>query len=295
MSLSCFAILLTLLISGCSSGDDSAPGSKANKLGYTVIDRSDLNNSILEDWYDRSFKEFGYHYTSDDKGYRYLLISAGARQSGYELVIDKVTDTPGKVRFVAKLELPEEMQTEEVPSGPTEPVTYPHLLIRYYGKKEIDAQITNVEEVHRNVTGSYLGRIDNHSVEINLDNTVFTEERIQAFRLTDSTKNWFDMNALVENTRLKFDVLKNKNGQFLITKIKAFGDSVEEVIVGHFEGQTDNGSIKVRIDGKTETFKLSDEFQENFDITMFNNKKVAMVCIKDAAHHYLVMDMKPLE
>jgi hypothetical protein len=168
------------------------------------------------------------------------------------------------------------------------------LLIRYFGKKEIDAEITNVEEVHLNVTGSYLGIIDSNSVQINLDNTVFTEERIQAFSLTDTIKNWFDMNLLSENTRLKFDVLKNKNGQLFITKIKAFGDGVEEVITGYFEGQTDDGSIKVKIDGKTETFKLSDDFK-NFDITMYNNKKVAMVCIKDETHHYLVMDMKPLE
>lgn len=284
-------LLLSLLFTGCSSNNNQAgPDNKAKKLSYDIIDKSGLSNSNLKDWYEKSYQEFGYHFTSDDKGNRYVLISAGEKPTGgYELILESVEEDEEKVTFVAKLESPNEDQMV------TEALTYPHLLIKsYFGDKEIDAEMRNVDKAHMNITGLYIGRIDNNSVEIDIDNVGF-KEGIQAFRLNDETRNWFDKNNLETKTRIKFDVLKNKEGQLIITKVKASGDEVEDVIVGYFNGQIDNNFIEVEIDGEPREFKLSDDFKKSFNNSIYEEKKVAMLCIKDKTYEYIVLDMKPLE
>lgn len=282
-------LLLSLFSAGCSGSNKPGDG-KAEKLSYDIIEKEDLSNNTLKDWYERSYKEFGYHYTSDDKGNRYVLISAGERPSGgYELVLESVGEEAEKITFIAELRYPEEDQAV------TQALTYPHLLIKSDFDKEITAEMKNVEEQHLNLTGSYIGRIDNNSVEIDLESAAFGREGIQALRLNDETRNWFDTNNLITNTRIKFDVLKNRDGQLIITKIKASGDEVEEVIIGYFIGLADNNFVETEIDGETKVYKLCSEFSKNLDVEMYENKKVAMLCVKDKTYEYIVLDMKPIE
>jgi len=284
-------IILTLFTAGCSA-NSGASDSNTERPGYSIIEKADLNDPILEEWYEKSYKEFGYHFTSDDKGNRYLVISAGERPTGgYGLVLNSVVEGTDKVTIVAELKYPQKGQMV------TQVLTYPHLLIKAnFGDKEIDADISNMEETRRNVTGSFTGRIDNDSVEIHPDYAVFTREGKRAFTLNEETRAWFDANSLEANTRLKFDVLKNSNGQLVITKVKASGDDVEEVIKGYFEGRIDSNFIEVTVNQKTQTFKLSEEFQKTFDPSLYDgNKEVAMLCLKDKTYKYVVLDMKPVK
>lgn len=223
--------LNTFIIAGCSqstnkSGDDE-------DLSFKIIDPSMLKDEKLLDWYNSSYKKRGSHSTSGENGYKYLIISGGEQPTGgYSMELVGNEKNNNSLIFYAKLNAPQKGQIV------TQALTYPHLLIRIKAAERttVKAQIDFPEKIaqsnqdHKSATGTFVGQIDNSSVEIIVDKSpLFPEgDELRVFRLSEQVKEFFNTNntnykGIEPNDKIKFDFRKNENGQLEIVNIEKLG------------------------------------------------------------------------
>lgn len=249
------------------------PNVKTLKIGdleYEQIDPASLKDEVLKSWYEKSFKEKVSHSTNH-KGYKYLLISAGEKPTGgYEIELVKAVKEQSGYIFHAILKTPQPGQQV------TQALTYPHILLRVKGEDnvplrgELDfggAEVSkNVNEGSFNgLYATYVGQIDNNFIEMVVDPVFGFPEGGQpyAFKLSDTVKKYFasgqDSKDLKENDIVRFDCKKTEDGQWEVTEI--FNTTAKKVIYGpekgEYVGQIDANSVEIKINNQPRAFRLS--------------------------------------
>lgn len=200
------------------------------EFSFEIISSSMLKDEKLQAWLESSYQKKGSHSISSTDGYQYLLISGGEQPTGgysVELVGNEKKDETWI--FFAELNTPGEKQIV------TQALTYPHLLLKIkvsekitvkgqldFAKKEAEA-----DRDYKSATGTFVGQIDNNSVEIIVDkNPLFPEsDDPMVFRLSENVKEFFDINSdhyknIEPDERIKFHFRSNKNGQLEIVEIE---------------------------------------------------------------------------
>jgi len=116
------------------------------------------------------------------------------------------------------------------------------------------------------VTGIYVGRIDNHSVEI----IVNGEE--QAFRLSDELRATFDDLGLEEGQQVKITYYQNEHRQLILEELVPAEDANPAPAVGsprsltgkgEYVGKIDNNSIEIRVEGRAQAFWVAEELKNS--------------------------------
>jgi len=223
--------LNTFIIAGCSQSTNKSGDNE--DLSFKIIDPSMLKDEKLLDWYNSSYKKRGSHSTSGENGYKYLIISGGEQPTGgYAIELVGNEKNNNSLVFYAKLNLPEKGQIV------TQALTYPHLLLRIKAdeKTTVKAKIEfperkpEINQDYNTASGTFIGQIDNSSVEIVVDESPHFPESDspRVFRLSEQVKEVFDKNnanykGVEPNDKIKFDFRKNENGQLEIVNIEKLG------------------------------------------------------------------------
>ncbi|WP_432408324.1 hypothetical protein [Wukongibacter sp. M2B1] len=97
-------------------------------------------------------------------------------------------------------------------------------------------------------TGTYVGQVDNNSIEIKVDNG------FMVLMLNDETRN--SIEEINEGDEIDFVYYKNENDQYVLVSIikKDIDEEVKKSSTGIYIGQLDNFSIEIQIDNVSKVF-----------------------------------------
>ena len=139
------------------------------------------------------------------------------------------------------------------------------------------------------VTGQYIGQIDNNSIELLVESgfPTDTNNKNVAFRLSDEVKPQFDLQSgkylkLEKNQTVKITVVKNNSNQWVIKEISKIGHNILDSKTtmetkGNYVGRIDNSSAEIIINGKPQAFRLSEEVAKFLDMTNVDtNREVVL-------------------
>ena len=194
-------------------------------LQYEVISPEDIKNEELINWYNDNFKIYGIHVSNENyDGKKYIIVSAGEKNTGgYLLEIDSVVGEEEIIRVNATLNSPEEGQLV------TEVITYPNVLLIInddgrdikLGTFDIEPDTKTTEDKSEDAkketiekTGKYVGRIDNNSIEVSIDNEP------KSFRLNDEIKQKLDNNVIKDGDNVVVVYYENEYNQLILESME---------------------------------------------------------------------------
>lgn len=203
---------------------------KMGDLQYEIISPEDIENENLVNWYNNNFKTYGIHVSNENyDGKKYIIVSAGEKNTGgYSVKIDSVVGEENIIRINATVNPPESGQSV------IQAITYPNVLLAIDDDgRDIELGTFNVgtddkafednSKVEKKDTvekvGKYVGRIDNNSVEIIIDDEPLS------FRLNDEIKQKLDNEEIKDGEDVVVVYYKNEYDQLVLESMnKAISD-----------------------------------------------------------------------
>jgi hypothetical protein len=156
------------------------------------------------------------------------------------------------------------------------------------GAKEQKAASVKDTSTSAMAYGTYVGRIDNNSVE------VIVNKKATALFLSDNLKKNFNLNNFKKGNKVQIFYYKNTKGQLVLNRI--YKVPTETSASGYYVGQIDNNSIEVEINNKPTALYFSDSVKKSFntknfkkgtrvDVTYYKNDKGQLILtgIKNAS------------
>lgn len=154
-------------------------------------------------------------------------------------------------------------------------------------KKQKPASVNNTS-TSAMAYGTYVGRIDNNSVE------VIVNKKATALFLSDNLKKNFNLNNFKKGNKVQIFYYRNTKGQLVLNRI--YKIPTETSASGYYVGQIDNNSIEVKINNKPTAMYFSDSVKKSFnnknfkkggkvDVTYYKNDKgqLILTSIKNAS------------
>lgn len=233
-------IIFIFVLSACfitACGQKKPENKTVGGVEIQIIKPTSLKDNELKSWYENSYKERFTHNVSYIDGYKYVLICAGEMPTdGYNVSITDAKKENGTIVFYAKLISPKpDQKTAQV-------LDYPHILFRINEKEEITIRAEldmggiignqgTTSDKYADLQGVYIGLADNNFIEIELDKNIDLPGDTQpvVYKLTDSIIGYFskdsaDYKDFKENDTVRFDCIKNKEGQWEIIKIERISE-----------------------------------------------------------------------
>lgn len=182
-------------------------------------------------------KKRGFAYFQEDED-TILFISMGEKNTaGYEIKVKSIEAVGDTVKVIVSEKTPGK---DEIVA---QVITYPYTIVRVEGIvksfKVVNEKgeefnllsskntIKTDDNKHVNVTGTYIGQIDNNSIEIDIADDLAIEgnDSPMAFRLSDEVKAYFDSESssfkdFKEGEQVIFSFIENDVGQKVITEIE---------------------------------------------------------------------------
>ncbi|MEW6662495.1 MAG: protease complex subunit PrcB family protein [Bacillota bacterium] len=212
-------LMAVLMLTGCGINTEGKTA-QAGQLSFEVI-QSDKLPAEAANWYQDNFRVDGLH-SFTVGGDRYLLLSVGEKPTGGYAIGDlTLIGTEKEIEVKAKLRSPK--------SGDmvTMALTYPHVLIKLkedgrqlrFGGVQGNDPIKAGAAKDKQDSGTYIGQIDNNSIEIKVSGVQDPKEAHRAFRLSEEVKSTFDSYKLNTGDEVLFTYTVNEHNQQVITKI----------------------------------------------------------------------------
>lgn len=194
-------------------------------IQFEVVSPEDIKNEKLTSWYNDNFKTYGIHVSNENyESKKYIIVSAGEKNTGgYSVKVDSVVGEEEIIRVNTTLNSPEEDQLV------TEAITYPNVLLTInddgrdikLGTFDIEPDTKTIEDKSEDAkkdtiekTGKYVGRIDNNSIEVSIDNEP------KSFRLNDEIKQKLDNNVIKDGDNVVVVYYENEYNQLILESMQ---------------------------------------------------------------------------
>lgn len=219
-----FLILgMLILATGCQ-GKTNKNIAEVGEITFAIVDPMDLESERLIEWYEEYYTQGILSYY-DYEEHTYILVSEGEKPTGgYELNMISIVGEEENIKV--KTELISPSKDDLV----TQAITYPNLLVRIKkDERKIlwdEASIRPVKEINNDgsnleiginektdLIGTYVGQIDNNSIEIIVEGEPMT------FHIGTELRESFDNNPPKKDSQILFLAYRNENGQWIITSI----------------------------------------------------------------------------
>lgn len=119
----CFVFILSMLLIGCSKGEENSK--KRKDLEFTVVEDADIPEKLQTAITDRKMMPFKLTYTTENHDFLYIIVGYGGQKSGgYSISVDKLYLTDNSIVI----------KTNLIGPGKDEPVTpnitYPYVVVK---------------------------------------------------------------------------------------------------------------------------------------------------------------------
>ncbi|EOD00932.1 protease complex subunit PrcB family protein [Caldisalinibacter kiritimatiensis] len=280
-------VFVLILVIGISAGCafNSQNEKITGELEFETVDISTIENEDVLMWYQTHSKEEGvfYHDTEDSK---FILLAAGEKPTGgYSVEITSVKATNEKIIVNGNLNSPKENEMV------TQALTYPSQVIKIQRDERpvVLGEFNNQSQINKKRAdvyeekGIFIGFIDNNSVEIEIKGLP------KAFRLSEQIKQQLQKNEPKSGQKVQFLYIKNQNEQMEITEI-TWNQNKE---IGTYIGQIDDNSIEMKVNDKTNAYRLSEDVKENIN-KLATGDKVQFTYKENENGQLIILDIKKL-
>lgn len=210
MTMVIIGILMLGILGGCKT--ETSEVKTMGDISYQEVNIEELNEE-MKSWYQENYKSKGVYDNVSDDGQRYILLSAGEKETGgYSVDILSIIGEEDEIKISGKVNVPDDDQMV------TQARTYPYSMVKIEDDGTRDVVLDVFEEEKIEVTedieveGSYVGQIDNNFVEIKV------EGEPRAFMLTDTSRD--KILELETGDEVNIVYYENQNGQLILKKIE---------------------------------------------------------------------------
>ncbi len=208
--------------------DSENEGNK--EVSYEKVEYEGIEDNVLPEDVQEKIEELkikrGYTYFKIEDEY-VIFISMGEKNTGgYSISVVSAENVHGTIRITVEEKSPGKDDIV------TQAITYPYTLIKIKGVEEKFEVITKdgekleflslVEDL-KEYTGTYVGQIDNNSIEIIVDKNMDIDEagNAAAFRLEGEIKEYFNSESknfkdFKADEKVKFSFERNEHGQLIL-------------------------------------------------------------------------------
>ncbi len=214
-------LIIMLATVGCNANKQEEKEPKMGKIDYEIVITDSIPKEI-EQWYEENYQVEGLHEHQIGED-RYLLLSVGEKPTGGYSIENFVL-----VGFENEIEVKAEL---EVPTGDsivTQVLTYPHILVKIMGDDRtlkfdgIEQDVSDEASENLQDSGTYIGQIDNNSIEVRISGVQPDDLAIKAFRIGEEARE--ELSAISDGDEVLITYYLNENEQPIITSIKVISN-----------------------------------------------------------------------
>ncbi|KUO50822.1 MAG: hypothetical protein APF76_01185 [Desulfitibacter sp. BRH_c19] len=213
--------MLILFAVGCNANKQEEKEPKMGKIDYEIV-ITDAIPKELEQWYEENYQVEGLHQHEIGEN-RYLLLSAGEKPTGGYSI-----ENLELLGYENEIELKAELNQPSGDSIVTQVLTYPHILVkierdnrqlRYGGITEtINHQASEILQD----SGTYIGQIDNNSIEVRISGVQPDDFAIKVFRISEEAREEFS--TFSDGDEVLISYYLDENQQPIMTSIKSISN-----------------------------------------------------------------------
>ncbi len=277
----------------------SSNASLMGNISYAVIEKNDLKDSDLLDWYRSNYKEKGVYSITKDEN-TFILLSTGEQSTGgYSIKIDSIKGTKNYLKINGKVNPPRPTQMT------TQAETYPNIILivpkeereiilgnfnlyDIYGMKNKNLEIPPV-----GIDTALLTKIDGYSVEIKYTRI---DDKFQEIRLSEKAKNIIEHNQIEKDSLITFEYEIKDNGRYAqITNIKEIQKN--RVKASIYNVDPIEGEVKLFINNSKYSLKyakkIADKLNEYYNRNTLATleSRVALVTLIEEEGEIIVSDI----
>lgn len=240
---------MLLVFSACGARTEPL---QEQETDWKIMERSDLGDEALTEWFDSKERIHGVHAYMAGKGHAYLLLAAGERPTGgYVVELESVEEEENRILFKAVLKEPG--KEEQV----TMALSYPTLLVEIHGPEDLIASGELLFEEQGRTDSGRFDSWDGKRMGIRISGTP-DEMPPVVFPLSQEAAGTVEGLALEKGDEILFDLKVEGNSETVVRLVKMGGrtflepeDPGERTDSGRIEAW-DGVEIRIHISGTPE-------------------------------------------